>query len=96
MVESRRVWVTTAVIVDGYIRVCQVRGRGGPSFISPRVQRERIELVPELELGRIRANWWVASEKAIARGVFIGGCPRPAMTAATMGAWYPTRSPRRW
>jgi DNA invertase Pin-like site-specific DNA recombinase len=29
--------------VDGYIRVSKVRGRSGASFISPAVQRERIE-----------------------------------------------------
>jgi site-specific DNA recombinase len=32
-----------AVIVDGYIRVSQVAGRSGDSFISPAVQREQIE-----------------------------------------------------
>lgn len=31
------------LILDGYVRVSQVRGRGGDSFISPAVQRERIE-----------------------------------------------------
>src|SRR3954454_720930 len=30
--------------------------------------------VAELELDRVRANWWVATEKAIERGVFIGSC----------------------
>lgn len=29
--------------LDGYIRVSQTRGRGGDSFISPRVQRESIQ-----------------------------------------------------
>ncbi|HEX5310105.1 MAG TPA: recombinase family protein [Solirubrobacteraceae bacterium] len=29
--------------LDAYVRVSQVRGRGGPSFISPEVQREQIE-----------------------------------------------------
>ena len=29
--------------VDGYVRVSQVRGRSGDSFISPAVQREKIE-----------------------------------------------------
>ena len=29
--------------LDGYVRVSQVRGRGGDSFISPAIQRERIE-----------------------------------------------------
>jgi DNA invertase Pin-like site-specific DNA recombinase len=31
------------MILDGYIRVSQVGGRAGDSFISPRVQREQIE-----------------------------------------------------
>jgi len=31
------------MIIDGYVRVSQVRGRGGDSFISPVVQREQIE-----------------------------------------------------
>jgi DNA invertase Pin-like site-specific DNA recombinase len=31
------------VLVDGYIRVSQVAGRSGESFISPSVQREQIE-----------------------------------------------------
>jgi DNA invertase Pin-like site-specific DNA recombinase len=31
------------MLIDGYIRVSQVRGRSGASFISPAVQRERIE-----------------------------------------------------
>lgn len=29
--------------LDGYVRVSQVRGRGGDTFISPAVQRQRIE-----------------------------------------------------
>ena len=29
--------------LDGYVRVSDVRGRSGPSFISPTLQRERIE-----------------------------------------------------
>src|SRR4051794_29161888 len=28
--------------LDGYVRVSQVRGRGGDSFIAPAVQRDRI------------------------------------------------------
>jgi hypothetical protein len=28
------------VVVDGYVRVSQVRGRKGPSFISPLEQRD--------------------------------------------------------
>jgi DNA invertase Pin-like site-specific DNA recombinase len=31
------------VFVDGYVRVSQVGGRGGASFISPTIQREQIE-----------------------------------------------------
>ena len=31
------------MLVDGYIRVSEVRGRDGESFISPSVQREEIE-----------------------------------------------------
>jgi DNA invertase Pin-like site-specific DNA recombinase len=32
-----------AAPLDAYIRVSAVKGRGGESFISPHVQRERIE-----------------------------------------------------
>lgn len=32
----------TRMRLDGYVRVSQVRGRGGDTFISPAVQRERI------------------------------------------------------
>jgi DNA invertase Pin-like site-specific DNA recombinase len=32
-----------AVLLDGYVRVSQVAGRAGESFISPAVQREQIE-----------------------------------------------------
>jgi site-specific DNA recombinase len=35
--------VSRTVKLDGYIRVSRVGGRGGESFISPDVQRERIE-----------------------------------------------------
>jgi site-specific DNA recombinase len=31
------------VIIDGYVRVSQVAGREGDSFMSPRVQREQLE-----------------------------------------------------
>ncbi len=31
------------MVIDGYVRVSQVGGRGGQSFISPVVQREQIE-----------------------------------------------------
>ncbi len=32
-----------ALTLDAYVRVSQVRGRSGASFISPNVQREQIE-----------------------------------------------------
>jgi DNA invertase Pin-like site-specific DNA recombinase len=44
------------VIVDGYVRVSQVAGREGGSFISPQVQRELIEgwtKLHRVELGRV-------------------------------------------
>lgn len=34
--------VSDPLILDGYVRVSQVRGRGGDSFISPAQQRDRI------------------------------------------------------
>src|SRR4051812_26876295 len=34
--------VASPITLDAYVRVSQVRGRGGDSFISPAVQRERI------------------------------------------------------
>lgn len=34
---------TANIVLDGYIRVSQTRGREGDSFISPRVQRDRIQ-----------------------------------------------------
>ncbi|MGI8593638.1 MAG: recombinase family protein [Solirubrobacteraceae bacterium] len=37
------------MLVDGYTRVSQVRGRSGPSFISPALQRERIEAWAKLQ-----------------------------------------------
>lgn len=40
---ARRRSVGNKVLVDGYIRVSQVAGRRGASFISPSVQREQIE-----------------------------------------------------
>jgi DNA invertase Pin-like site-specific DNA recombinase len=55
------------MIIDGYVRVSQVRGRGGDSFISPVVQREQIEAWAALngsrvgrifeELDRSGASW---------------------------------------
>lgn len=35
--------------VVGYVRVSQVRGRGGDSFLSPALQREAIERVAARE-----------------------------------------------
>jgi DNA invertase Pin-like site-specific DNA recombinase len=32
-----------SVVLDGYVRVSQLRGRGGERFISPALQREQIE-----------------------------------------------------
>jgi DNA invertase Pin-like site-specific DNA recombinase len=40
---ARRGLSVERVIVDGYVRVSQVAGREGESFISPAVQREQIE-----------------------------------------------------
>ena len=37
------------MLIDGYIRVSQVKGRSGSSFISPSVQRERIEAWARLQ-----------------------------------------------
>jgi site-specific DNA recombinase len=34
---------STDIVLDGYIRVSQTRGREGDSFISPKVQRDRIQ-----------------------------------------------------
>jgi hypothetical protein len=31
------------MVVDGYVRVSRVAGRGGERFISPSVQRDQIE-----------------------------------------------------
>ena len=39
---TRRASKPAATTFDAYVRVSQVRGRGGDSFISPAVQRERI------------------------------------------------------
>jgi len=38
-----RCYVLTRMRLDGYIRVSRIAGRSGDSFISPKVQRERIE-----------------------------------------------------
>ena len=64
---------------DGYVRVSQVRGREGPTFISPSVQRERIaawltahghhlgELFEELDQSAKRGHRRPLLEQAIAR-----------------------------
>jgi DNA invertase Pin-like site-specific DNA recombinase len=41
--------------LDGYVRVSDVRGRSGPSFISPALQRERIEAWCDLYNARLGA-----------------------------------------
>jgi site-specific DNA recombinase len=41
------------VLVDGYVRVSQVAGRGGLSFISPSVQREQIEAWAKLNSAQL-------------------------------------------
>jgi site-specific DNA recombinase len=41
------------IVVDGYVRVSTVRDRGGPSFISPEVQRDQIEAWAKLNGARI-------------------------------------------
>jgi DNA invertase Pin-like site-specific DNA recombinase len=44
------------MLVDGYVRVSQVAGRGGETFISPAVQRGQIESWAELAgatIGRV-------------------------------------------
>jgi DNA invertase Pin-like site-specific DNA recombinase len=39
--EMRPLW--SGMLLDGYVRVSQVAGRSGESFISPAVQREQVE-----------------------------------------------------
>jgi DNA invertase Pin-like site-specific DNA recombinase len=43
--------------VDGYLRVSRVAGREGESFISPEVQRKRIQSWAELHGVQI-VHWW--------------------------------------
>jgi DNA invertase Pin-like site-specific DNA recombinase len=45
--------VPRGMVVDGYVRVSVVGGREGPSFISPKVQREQIEAWARLSGARI-------------------------------------------
>lgn len=45
------------MLLDAYIRVSRVAGRSGESFISPKVQREKIELVAKLR-GYAIAEWF--------------------------------------
>lgn len=42
--------------IDGYIRVSRVNGRGGENFISPRVQREKIQAFAKLH-GHKVVSW---------------------------------------
>src|SRR4051794_3519354 len=42
---------------DGHVRVSQTRGRSGPSFISPSVQRERLEAWCSLYGARLGKVW---------------------------------------
>src|SRR5215207_6471812 len=44
-------------IVDGYVRVSRVAGREGESFISPEVQRKKIEAWAELHEVQV-GQWW--------------------------------------
>jgi site-specific DNA recombinase len=63
------------MVLDGYVRVSQVRGRKGDRFISPAVQREQIEA-------------WTSSHNAILGEVFEeldqsgGRADRPLLMAA--------------
>jgi DNA invertase Pin-like site-specific DNA recombinase len=63
------------MVLDGYIRVSQVRGRKGDRFISPAVQREQIEA-------------WTSSHNAVLGEVFEeldqsgGRADRPLLMAA--------------
>jgi DNA invertase Pin-like site-specific DNA recombinase len=43
--------------MDGYIRVSRVGGRGGESFISPEVQRQRIAAWADANGVEI-VQWW--------------------------------------
>jgi DNA invertase Pin-like site-specific DNA recombinase len=43
--------------VDGYVRVSRVAGREGESFISPEVQRKKIQAWAELH-GVEVVHWW--------------------------------------
>lgn len=61
--------------VDGYIRVSQVRDRGGESFISPDVQRERIEAWAAHRGAQV-AEWHVDLDQSGARD------DRPGLLAA--------------
>src|SRR3954470_15291624 len=40
--RARATATATPTTLDAYVRVSSVRGRGGDSFISPAIQRERI------------------------------------------------------
>lgn len=46
---------SASIVLDGYIRVSQTRGREGDSFISPKVQRDRIQAWADMRGVRIGA-----------------------------------------
>src|SRR4051812_10476831 len=60
--------------LDGYIRVSQVRGREGDSFISPDVQREQIEAFARVMNAEI-AEWQIDLDQS------GGTLDRPGLTA---------------
>ncbi len=55
--------------LDGYIRVSRVNGREGEGYISPRVQREKIEqwaALHDVELGEVVVEEDVSGVRALA------------------------------
>jgi site-specific DNA recombinase len=52
--------------VDGYVRVSRVAGREGESFISPEVQRKRIEAWAELHGVQV-VQWWEELDQSVRR-----------------------------
>ena len=60
---------------DGYIRVSQVRGREGDSFISPELQREQIEAWAKLR-GVLIGEWHIDLDET------GGALDRPGLNAA--------------
>lgn len=63
------------LILDGYVRVSQVRGREGESFISPDVQRDQIEAWCRMR-GATIAAWHTDLDQSGAKS------DRPGLTAA--------------